>query len=76
MMGTPSYGAQAFLAYLNLEHSIRMDYPANRALSERSSPVSIIVGGHNLIHAEGMRDRFELAEIAGGLNRSMQHHLI
>jgi hypothetical protein len=35
MMGTPNYGAQAFLAYLNLEHGIRMDYPADRALSER-----------------------------------------
>src|ERR1700691_3000617 len=43
-MGTTNYGgAQVFLAYLNLEHGIRMDYPANWALSERSSPVSFMV---------------------------------
>jgi hypothetical protein len=41
MMGTPNLGgAQAVLAYLNLEHGIRMDYPATWTLSEQSLPVS------------------------------------
>jgi hypothetical protein len=43
-MGTPNYGgAQVFLAYLNLEHGIRMDYPANWVLNEQSLPFSFSV---------------------------------
>jgi hypothetical protein len=44
MMGTQTFGGpQASLAYLNLEHGIRMDYPANWNLREQSSPVSFVV---------------------------------
>ena len=43
-MGTPNFGgAQPFLSYLNLEHGIRMDYPANWVVKEQSLPVSFVV---------------------------------
>jgi hypothetical protein len=44
MMGTPNLGgAQSFLAYLNLEHGLRMDYPASWMVNEQSLPFSFSV---------------------------------
>lgn len=36
-------GFQPFLPYLNLEHGIRMDYPASWTMKEQASPVSYAV---------------------------------
>jgi hypothetical protein len=44
IMGTLGYGsAKALLSYLNLEHGVRMDYPASWVVREQSSPFSFVV---------------------------------
>lgn len=42
-MVQPAANSSPMLAYLNLEHGLRMDYPASWEVKERGSPVSYLV---------------------------------